>query len=375
MDNLQKVAPGALVVGKPLPWAVYDENGGLLLRQGFVIQTEGQLEKLYERGLFQSPLSATKKKIEEDREEGRRVSPFAEYAPLLSDLELGLEAVMQQKPHAKERILGLARRINEMCKSDPDASIALVHIYAVEPTAYEQTLFYAILCRFIARHMRFDREQAMILMAAALTANLALLPHQDKLNNSTKKLSEAQRAVINKHPLLSVIALDQAGVQNKRFLRVIAQHHERFDGSGYPKGLSGDDILPEAKALALAERYTAMVTRRAYRDRFRSDHARQDILTSVAEDPDQSVYQALFRALGDYPPGILVQLRNGETAVVTRRAKGDGMPETMAVVSASGNAYMGGIRRNAEDEDFAIEEVVVPKYLPALNLSQLWGYG
>ena len=52
MLNLVRIAPGALTIGRPLPWNVYDADGHILLRQGYVIQTNLQLEQLFERGRF-----------------------------------------------------------------------------------------------------------------------------------------------------------------------------------------------------------------------------------------------------------------------------------------------------------------------------------
>ena len=302
-----------------------------------------------------------------------RSVPFAEYALLLEDLEIALNAIPAQDRLASKRVLNLAKRISDICISDPDACLALVHIYSVEPTAYEQVLFCAILCAITGIRLEFVTNRTIILVAAALSANIALLPHQDKLNSSKMALTEAQRTIVNKHPLLSVAALKAAGVEHPRYLRIIEQHHECYNGQGYPFGLQGDEILPEAKVLALAERYTAMVARRAYRERLCADEARLQILQAYAEDPDQSVYEAMFESMGAYPPGCLVSIGEGETAIVTRQRK-SGPPLMYAVISAKGNAYMGGIKRNSSDADFIINGVVVPTMLPALNLDELWGY-
>lgn len=376
MSNLVKLAPGALTVGKPLPWQVYDEHGNLLLSQGYVIQSESQLEKLYRRGLFQARLQRRLAPEPETQQEVRRFSPFAEYAGLLSDLEDSLAAITAQDDRAEQKLHALARHIDAICDSDPDAAIALVHIYSVEPSAYEQTLFYSIFCRMAARRLEFDPDRQHQLLIAALTANLALLPHQDKLNHSRQALSEQQRAVIQKHPELSVSALLNAGINNETCLKIIQQHHENFDGSGYPKGLTAEEILPEAKLLSLSERYTAMITKRAYRERFKANQAMAKILSLVKDAPHPEIYQALFRELTPYPPGVLVELVNHEVAVVTHRNPKDAKtPRTQAIISPRGNPYLGAFARDTQLEEFRISQILVPDILPPLNLAALWGYG
>ena len=80
-----------------------------------------------------------------------------------------------------------------------------------------------------------------------LSANLALVPVADKLNASKKVLTDKERSVIRLHPERSAQALEAAGIDNELLLRAVRQHHERADGSGYPKGLSGTEITPEAE--------------------------------------------------------------------------------------------------------------------------------
>jgi HD-GYP domain-containing protein (c-di-GMP phosphodiesterase class II) len=80
------------------------------------------------------------------------------------------------------------------------------------------------------------------------------------------------------------------------------QHHESFDGSGYPARLAGEAIALLARVIAVAERYCAAISERAYRPA---------VPASIALDPSISVL--LERALGRWPPGTVVRLRSGET--------------------------------------------------------------
>lgn len=305
----------------------------------------------------------------------RRASPFAEYALLLYELETVLEKVVNAHPEAETRVEHLARRIDTLCAGDTDACIALVHVYAIEPSAYEQTLFYAMICWLAAHYFELDNARTLAILKAALTANIALLPFLDKLNKSNKTLSEEQRAVIRKHPALSASALRKAGFSSDTCLQIVEQHHEHFDGSGYPAGLHCDDILVEAKVLALAERYTAMITKRAYRNRYRADEAMAEILKSMREDPHQIVYEAVFSELTPYPPGMLVQLQNGETALVTQRRKDARHPIVQALFNAQGKRYLGPLKRDTHEQDYHIERTLIPNMLPSMNLALMWGYG
>lgn len=372
MADLIRIAPGALTIGKPLPWDVFDGDGKILLRQGYVIQTNSQLEQLFERGRFKP------RNIEKPREEvveaPGECNPFADYGALLNALESTLEAITSGDPSAQKRLLELSRRLDSTCQEAPDATLALIHLYSISPTIHEQILFYGILCHFIARQFGLDTKRASVLVAAALTANLALVPVADQLNASNKVLTDEQRAVIRRHPTRSTEALKAAGITNPLLLRIIVQHHEQADGSGYPNGLSGTDILPEAEILALSERYVAMITRRAYRKRMNITQARKLIATLADGKFRPAIPRALLQVLGDHPPGMLVRLANNEVGVVTRRAVLARGPFVQALFDAQGNRYNGSLERDTSLLEHNVRSPEEPEIMPSIDVSLLWGF-
>lgn len=372
MTDLVRIAPGALTIGRPLPWNVYDNDGNVLLRQGYVIQTNSQLEQLFERGRFKP------RKIERAQEEvfedNRERNPFADYPDLLQALEATLNAITEGDPSAQKRLLGLARMVERTCTESPEASLALVHLYSIGPVIHEQILFYAILCQFIARQFGLEEKRIAVLTAAALTANLALVPIADKLNASNTILSDEQRGVISKHPERSIQALRAVGIDNKLLLTIIAQHHEQADGTGYPKGLSGTDIRPEAEILALAERYVAMITKRAYRKRLNITEARKLIANLADGKFRPAIPKALLQVLGDYPPGILVRLESNEVGVVTRRPVRARGPFVKAIFGPRGNRYTGTFERDTSLLEFNIRALEEPEIMPSMDFSLVWGF-
>ncbi|SFL97386.1 HD-GYP domain-containing protein [Marinobacter zhejiangensis] len=373
-SNLVRVAPGALVIGKPLPWTVYDADGKVLLRQGYVIQNETQLEQLFERGLFEPRKRDQAEPAEEAFDDARERNPFTDYPTLLRTLETTLAAISSQEDSALQRLLGLSRLLDRVCREAPDPCLALVHLYSVEPTAYEQTLFYAIICHFVAMEAGLDDNRTSVLVAAALTANIALLPFLDKLNASPRLLTDEQRTVIHKHPERSAQALKKAGIDNPLLIDIVLQHHEHSDGSGYPRGLSRSDILPEAQILSYAERYIAMITWRAYRERCSISDAQKAILEQSREDFRPYIGRALLEALTPYPPGSLVRLANNEVAVVTRRPVRLTGPFAQAILGPAGDRYPGSFQRDCSELDFNIRALEMPDVMPSMDFGLLWGF-
>lgn len=379
VSALIPISSGQVRLNKPLPWPVYDAQGTLLLNQGFVVTSSNQMQRLLARGMFhtrvtvEEPPTATQPAAASAP--APLINPFAEYGALLEKLEIVLDLVARQQPNAERQVLGLARIIDRMCSSDTDACLALIYIYSVQPSAYEQTLFHCILCNLLARQLAVDPPRLIALMAASLTANIAVLRHQDRLNNLRTELTREQRAAINRHPELSAQAIRDCGVSNALWIQIIEQHHERGAGHGYPRGLLEPQIVPEALMLSLAERYTAMITQRAYRDRFNPTHAMQvlqeDSRISVGE---MVLARELVRLLTANPPGCFVRLQNNEVAVVTRRHSLGEYPEVWAVTNTSGNPCLSALLRDTRNEDLRPVEQVEPLHLEWLNIPALWGY-
>ncbi|WP_312854478.1 HD-GYP domain-containing protein [Paludibacterium denitrificans] len=83
----------------------------------------------------------------------------------------------------------------------------------------------------------------------------------------------------------------------KPIAEIIRQHHERMDGSGYPRGLKGDDILPEARVLAVADVIEAMASHRPYRAALGLEQALTEIEKGTGTIYDKSVVEAMVRLI------------------------------------------------------------------------------
>jgi len=112
------------------------------------------------------------------------------------------------------------------------------------------------------------------------------------------RLSDREFAIMKTHTTIGAETLDAAlhqypGVAYLRFARDIAlTHHERFDGSGYPSGLSGDDIPLSGRVVALADVYDALTSKRVYKPAYAHDIARSMIFEESGTHFDPAVVEA-----------------------------------------------------------------------------------
>lgn len=402
---MRRINHGEIILGKPLLFDCYDENGNFLLRKGQVINSERQLETLIVRGFAPAVSSAAAgggapaevSPPQENNSPFRMLESCKDHVrTLFHKLKMSLgveihgrvsyetlkqsyrEAVRNMeggKPsNFREDVLNVCKGIQELCRSDADAALGSVHLDLVCHYTTIHPLHKAVLCELVGARAGFSRQERVSLLAAALTANLSILELQEILYAQKTPLEKTQAEMIRLHPQMSVEMLQELGVSDELWLQAILQHHERVDGSGYWRGLKGAGISRDAQLLALADIYSAMLKPRAYRD---AVHAKE-ILRRLYLGRDKAVETPLvenfIKVLGIYPPGSLVKLQNNELAVVTRRSNVSSSPIVGSVVDAQGKPLTTPIRRDTEKQPFAICDVVPRERVIRIDTHSLWGY-
>ena len=183
-----------------------------------------------------------------------------------------------------------------------------------------------------------------------------------------------QQEKIRLHSSAGVKILSGAGVTHALWLKIVMQHHEKVDGSGYPAGLQRQEIAPAAKVVALSDRYGAAISPRAYRRARVSKDMMRDFLVNKGKEYDATLCVLFIKELGIYPPGSFVRLKNGETAVVTHRGRDSMKPRYVSVLDARGELFLNYPERNTGSSDHEIQGMCFLEETNFLNLHKIWGY-
>jgi hypothetical protein len=126
------------------------------------------------------------------------------------------------------------------------------------PALFDHGILMALLCAHLVRESGGARADVREAAAAGLMHDLGMLHIAPDLLASDERLSGDELRPVYVHPLTSSMLVDRFPEYSKEIVRAIVEHHERLDGSGYPRGLAGDAMSPLGRVLALAEVVTAM---------------------------------------------------------------------------------------------------------------------
>jgi putative nucleotidyltransferase with HDIG domain len=152
----------------------------------------------------------------------------------------------------------------------------------------------------IADELGLSPEQTRVVRRAALLHDLGKLRVPNVILDKPGELDVIEWQVVREHPGLSGEILGRIR-SFKEVARVVAEHHERLDGSGYPAGLSGDLMSIESRMVAVAEVYSALLEERSYRAAMSPERAMATMAALTPKKLDSECCAALFDSVSDRP--------------------------------------------------------------------------
>ena len=280
--------------------------------------------------LAKSSNSGVSYNISTDLSSELRVATLA-YCSIQQEFNRIGKAVKSGRPVDLERISPQLNALIDSIVRNPAASVWLARLKSKSSYAYRHCISCSILCTIMGRQLGLDRSSLYQLALAGLLMDVGkLLLPADLLRKATN-LSPQEHEETHSHIELGLSAL----VDNQlpeQVVHTIQYHHERFDGSGYPAQLSGTSIPLYARTAAIVDCYDAMTSPRYYATPIAHSEAIMKLASWRKTLFQKELVDTFIQAIGLYPPGSLVELTNGEVAVVSDFRPGMGRKPELTVI-------------------------------------------
>jgi len=234
------------------------------------------------------------------------------------------ESVMQDifrniKAGEAPDIAAVATCVDDMVESmaaNPDAMMWVARLRDEDINTYHHGVKVSLYLIALGRHLGIPKAQLADLGLIGMLADVGKIKLPRSLLAKPGMLSPAEFELVKGHVALGLSALEGSTGLTTGVLQGIAQHHERLDGSGYPNGLKNEQIGVYGRMTAIADSFSAMITPRPYANAASA----QETLLSLYEWGGTSfsapLIEQFVQAVGVFPVGSLVELSNGEVAVV-----------------------------------------------------------
>jgi HD-GYP domain-containing protein (c-di-GMP phosphodiesterase class II) len=188
--------------------------------------------------------------------------------------------------------------------------------------------------------MRLPNHRAIQTVTGALLHDVGMLRLPPELVNKTGDLSKEELQILKSHVFHSYKIVREELLYPEERGALVMQHHERWDGTGYPQGLAGTEIHFGARIVSVADAFEAMVSQKPYRNSMLGYQAMKNLLAdnSIGFAPD--VLKAFITVMGIYPIGSIILLNNGSMArVVKVRKEAPLRPKIAVLVDQSGKIF------------------------------------
>ena len=194
--------------------------------------------------------------------------------------------------------------------------INLIDLKSHDDYTYKHSLRVALLSISIGMKLQLTSDQLNEIALSALLHDVGKTMISSEILNKPAKLTRSEFDIMKTHPAVGADTLRKRHAFSGGILMGVESHHERFDGTGYPKGLHGDKIPLYGKILAVADVYDALTSNRPYRRANFPSEAIEYMMACADTHFDMEVLSAFLKIVSVYPSGTIVDLSNGQTAVV-----------------------------------------------------------
>ncbi|MDR2371021.1 MAG: HD-GYP domain-containing protein [Treponema sp.] len=242
---------------------------------------------------------------------------YRSYMDLIERLDAVFNNIMGGVSVEIRSIDSITSRLLQAVRDERDSIIG--YILGGEVTGHEMaksSVNAAILSALIAIELKIPNHKIMQIITGALLHDVGMFRLPREITDKRGGLSDAELQRMQAHPLYAYKIVSKTLLYPEEVGHVVLQHHERWDGEGYPRRLAGTDIDLGARIVSVADAFEAMVSQKSYRNSMVGYQAMKNLLSDNSRRFDPDVLKAFIQTMGIYPIGSIILLNNGALARV-----------------------------------------------------------
>lgn len=318
-----------VLVGRVLSEAVTDSDGILLLNSGSVL-TVDRISFLLRKGILDvsvEPMDRVEMTVDKpdirDRQKVDRV--IDRFKNVSRNLKIGNALVYQEIEDMVEPLFDGLRQNDDMLR-------LMMVIDRFDGYTFEHSVMVSMLSGLLAKWLRYSENQVRDLVLTGLLHDIGKANIPDSILYKRGELTKEERRIMTDHPFFSYVLAREVYAAKPEVLEGIRNHHERIDGSGYPKGLKGDEIGPYAKIVMVADVFAAMTANTLYRPKHNPFATFAELLRAPL---DPRCVEVFIDHISSYFLNMRVRLNDGQQGEIIHIDR-----QTAAPVISKGNVYV-----------------------------------
>jgi putative nucleotidyltransferase with HDIG domain len=235
---------------------------------------------------------------------------------VLADVRIG-------KQIKAEKVEGVVGKVTDSILRNRDALVSLTRIKQKDNYTFQHSVSVCVLLISFCRELGYDRATIEDAGIGGMLHDVGKMRVPDEILNKPGALTAEEFEIMKSHAALAPDILRQTPGISHLAIDIAEHHHERYDGTGYPHGLKGEEISVFSQLAAIADVYDAMTSVRVYKKAMDPGEVLKKIYELQSSHFRGELALSFIRMIGIYPVGTLVGLKSGHLAVVVEQHKED----------------------------------------------------
>ena len=288
--------------GMILVYTLYDNNEKVLLKANRKLTQNyiSRIQQMEIAGLY----------VFEDDEIG-------EHIPIVSE-QTRLKAIKSLKRLNIDDCIFIANNIVEEIRESDSMIVETINLSSYDNYTYTHSVNVDILSVILGVACGLRDDELRKLSQAALLHDVGKTCVPIEIINKPGRLTDEEFTEVKKHPYYGYNMLRDNYEISSVARNAILSHHENEDGSGYPRGLTGDKIHLFAKIIHVADVYDALTTKRVYKEAMNPADAMEYLMANTERMFDKELVATFMEYVAPYPLGVQVELSTGQKALVVK---------------------------------------------------------
>lgn len=307
-----------LFPGMKLARTVFSQDGLILVEEGVELSAE-HIQKMVVWDIEfvfveEQPHEEEPAGVQEKKEKMLQAAFMETHTRAVNTTKNLLASLHAGDPIQEEEVSTSVFELLDKLGQDRNLLVGLTQIKSMDNMLFTKCVNVCALALVMGNYLELSEKEMHLLGMAAFLHDSGMMAITEEVWNHAGPLTREQEELVKKHPELGYERL--AGFPEE-VRRVALEHHERMDGSGYPRGLKGEDIHLFSRIVGVVDVYEALITRRKHREPMLPSDALRLIMTRMKGQFDDQILKAFMGHMAIYPIGTVVKLSTNEVGRIT----------------------------------------------------------
>jgi len=215
-----------------------------------------------------------------------------------------------------DQIMGLVKTLVDEIVASKNAVVNIIDLKSYDLYTYQHSVNVGVLSGVLGSAMKMTRSELLDLTSSAIFHDIGKMFVPKEVLDKPGALTEMEFDEMKKHPALGALYMRDRLYFPSSIYVPVWQHHEHYDGNGYPNKMAGDKITTSAKIIAMTDTYDAITSKRPYHEAIMPHEGCEYIMGNAGQHFDPEAVDIFFRTVAPFPVGVSVQLSNGDEGIV-----------------------------------------------------------